>query len=138
MAPELDSDLYPVPFPKDVAKIKLERIDLTKVLGKNEETARRLFHVCTHEGFFYLDLTTHPMGVRLIEQSHRLHNIGQSVFNNVSMADKRAFQPTDGTGYLDSGYATLASSPLCWVAESCVDTSARESTRMEPPTVLSL
>lgn len=96
-------ELYPAPFPSDVPKIELERISLEKLLSNDVETAQRLFEVCTHEGFFYLDLTTHPTGVKLIEQSQQLRNIGMDVFNNVSMAEKRNFRPTDDTSFLDSG-----------------------------------
>jgi hypothetical protein len=88
---------YPVPFPKDVPTVNLKKISLQKLLEGDEEEGQGLFNVLSNEGFFYLDLTTHELGRKFLDDSNLLHNIAADVFNNVPMKDKLAFPPGDPT-----------------------------------------
>lgn len=99
-------ELYPAPFPADVPTISLARISLAKLLEGDEDEAQLLFDVCTHEGFFYLDLTTDPKGSKFLDKAQQLHQVGKEVFNNVPVVEKTSFKPTDSIGHLDSGYVT--------------------------------
>lgn len=106
MAPsavDCSQEYYPTPFPPDVPTISLAKISLEKLLRADEDEAQLLFDVCTHEGFFYLDLTTTSEGLKFLDESQQLHQFGKYIFNHVSIDDKRSFKPTDAIGHLDSG-----------------------------------
>jgi hypothetical protein len=96
-------EYYPASFPEDAPVIPLAKISIKKLLERDEEEARKLFHVCSHEGFFYLDLTTETRGQEFMNEAKQLHHIAKEVFENVSMDEKLAFQPTDSNGHLDTG-----------------------------------
>lgn len=100
MAPIATADLdqfYPVPFPKDVPTVNLQKISLQKLLDGDEQQCRELFKVLSNEGFFYLDLTTDELGRQFLDESNQLHRLAADVFNNVPMKDKLAFPPGDPT-----------------------------------------
>ena len=63
-------DFYPEPFPEGLFTIELGQISLAKLLEDDQHGAERLFKACTHGGFCYIDLTSHPKGVRLFEDAH--------------------------------------------------------------------
>lgn len=112
MAPIATADLeeyYPVPFPKDAPTIPLEKISVKKLLDGDEDTAQAVFRVCSHEGFFYLDLTTDPRGQKFLDESNQLHHVAKQVFNNVSIEDKLAYKPGDPMKeHLDWGYKNVS------------------------------
>ncbi|KAM3075715.1 hypothetical protein ACMFMG_007846 [Clarireedia jacksonii] len=97
-------EYYPVAFPNDVPTIPLARISIAKLLSGDEEEAKTLFHVCSNEGFFYLDLNTEPKGQNFSNKAQKLHHVAKDVFQNVSIDDKLSFIPTDSSGHLDTGY----------------------------------
>lgn len=100
MAPIATVDLDQVnmvPFPEDVPIVKLKKISLKKLLEGDKEEGHELFQVLSNEGFFYLDLTTHPLGHKFLDESNQLYRIAVEVFNNVPMKEKLAFPPGDPT-----------------------------------------
>lgn len=101
-------EFYPKPFPEDLPTIELQSISLARLLNDDAEEARRLFHICTHEGFCYLDLTTHPKGIKLLDDAHQVHKAGVEAFKT-PMAEKYTFKPRASyeTGLLDTGYKEL-------------------------------
>lgn len=105
MALDYGAEYYPETFPDDLPTIELQCISLAKLLEDDVEEAHRLFHVCTNEGFFYLDLTTHPKGLRLLDDAHQVHTAGRNFFKDTPMADKYTFKPRASyeTGLLDTG-----------------------------------
>jgi len=96
-------EYYPASFPKDVPTIQLAIISIAKLLDGDETETEMLFHVCSHEGFFYLDLTTDSMGKKFSSEADELHHVVKEVFGTVSIEEKLAFKPTDATGHLDTG-----------------------------------
>jgi hypothetical protein len=73
-------------------------------LDGDEKEAQKLFHVCSNEGFFYLDLTTEPRGEKFLSEAQELHHVAKEVFKNVSTDEKLAFKtPDPTTGHLDTG-----------------------------------
>ncbi len=95
METNLDKNFYPEPFPEGLPTFNLERISLAKLIDDDQEEAERLFKICTHEGFCYIDLMDHPKGLRLLEDAHLVHGIGKDVFSNTSMAEKFSFKSPD-------------------------------------------
>ncbi|OJJ67834.1 hypothetical protein ASPBRDRAFT_199536 [Aspergillus brasiliensis CBS 101740] len=100
------SDLYPAPFPDDVPIVELETISLAKLLAKDPAEAQRMFAICQDPGFFYLDLTDHPDGLQMLRNVVSCCRLGQSIFPNLPMADKKAFKTRDRIGVFDMGYFT--------------------------------
>ncbi|RMZ82569.1 hypothetical protein DV738_g1476, partial [Chaetothyriales sp. CBS 135597] len=98
---------YPVPFPEGLPTIDLQSISLSKLLNDDENEAHRLFDICTHEGFCYVDLTDHPKGLKLLDDAHQVHKAGAEAFKT-PMAEKYKFKPRAyETGLLDTGYKEL-------------------------------
>ena len=97
-------DFYPEPFPEGLPTVDLKRISLGKLLEDDKEEAERLFKICTHEGFCYIDLMDRDIGVRLLEDAHLVHQMGKDICDNTSMTDKYSFKlrETD-VGLLDTG-----------------------------------
>ena len=104
MDTKYDKDFYPEPFPNGLPMVDLKRISLAKLLDDDQEEAKRLFDICTHEGFCYVDLMGHPEGLKLMEDARLVHQMGKDVCNTTTMAEKYAFKtrPAD-VGLLDTG-----------------------------------
>jgi isopenicillin N synthase-like dioxygenase len=102
--PAGDKEFYPVPFPEGLPTIDLPRLSLAKLLNGDKDQSFGLFDICTKEGFFYLDLTDHPKGMRLLDDAHQVHRIAKSIFD-LPMAEKYTFKPRGSyeTGLLDTG-----------------------------------
>lgn len=66
--PSASYDYYPAPFPHDVPVVDLPKLSLESILQGDEDTAETLYQVCTNEGFYYIDLTTHPLGLKFLEE----------------------------------------------------------------------
>lgn len=96
-------EFYPAAFPKEVPTIQLAKISVAKLLDGDEKEAETLFHVCSHEGFFYLDLTTESRGKKFSSEADELHHVAKEVFETVSIDEKLAFKTNDATGHLDTG-----------------------------------
>lgn len=105
MALDYGEEFYTKPFPEGLPTIELQSISLAKLLNEDTDEAHRLFHICTHEGFFYLDLTTHPKGIKLLDDAHNVYRSGVKAFKT-PMKEKYTFKPRDSyeTGLLDTGY----------------------------------
>ena len=98
MAPMGTADLeeyYPAPFPKEVPTIQLAKLSVEELLNRDEQAAQTLFRVCCNEGFFYLNLTTHPKGQQFLDESNQLHQVAKDVFNKVPMEEKLAYKSGD-------------------------------------------
>jgi hypothetical protein len=102
----LDPEYYPAPFPSEgLQTFELQRISLAKLLDGDYEEGKRVFNICSNEGFFYLDLTTHPKGIELLEYAHRMHHMGRDAMTNTSLSEKREFPIRPAyIGLLDTGY----------------------------------
>lgn len=105
MTVDYGKDFYPEPFPSNLPTLNLERIDLAKLLNNDQNEAQRLFGACTTQGFCYLDLTTHPTGIKLMESAQQVHQVGKVACANTSIGEKREFKtrPPE-SGSLDTGY----------------------------------
>ena len=105
MAADNGAEFYPEPFPKGLPIIELQKISLAKLLDDDEEEANKVFEICTHEGFFYLDLTTNSKGLKLLDDAHQVHRAGMRFFKDTPMKDKYTFRPRASyeTGLLDTG-----------------------------------
>ena len=101
--PSATYDHYPAPFPDDAPVVDLTKLSLTKILQADEETAETLFQVCINEGFFYIDLTSEPLGLKFLEEGQQLHHVGKESFENNSLEDKKAFKHIPEYGHIDSG-----------------------------------
>ncbi|KZF23842.1 oxidoreductase [Xylona heveae TC161] len=100
------SGLYPAPFPDDVPIIELKTISLAKLLEKDQTETQRMFEICQDPGFFYLDLTDHPEGLQMLRDVVSCCRLGQSIFPNKSMEEKKSFKTRERIGVFDMGYFT--------------------------------
>ncbi|ODM21322.1 hypothetical protein SI65_02165 [Aspergillus cristatus] len=100
------SGLYPAPFPDDVPIIELKTISLAKLLEKDQAETQRMFEICQDPGFFYLDLTDHPDGLQMLRDVVSCCRLGQSIFPNKPMEEKKSFKTRDRIGVFDMGYFT--------------------------------
>ncbi|KAI9711800.1 MAG: hypothetical protein M1820_001945 [Bogoriella megaspora] len=87
------------PYPDDLSpEAPLVRISLSSLLSKDPSTEAALFSACQSHGFFYLDLTTDPVGQTFLENSSQLqslahdafHSIPQETKNSISFANTRS------------------------------------------------
>ncbi|KAL7916746.1 hypothetical protein GGI35DRAFT_485884 [Trichoderma velutinum] len=97
-------DLYPAPFPDNVAIADIKKISLGKLLSNDAEEAQKMFEVCKDVGFFYLDMMDHDMGRRLWEDACVAARSGMEVFPNTPLAEKKLFKAPAGIKVLDRGY----------------------------------
>lgn len=105
MAVDENKDYFPEPFPEGLPVVHLERISLAKLMDDDEKESERLFDICCNEGFCYVDLTSHPQGIKLTEEADSIHQVGKEIFATTSMMDKNTFKerPED-VGVFDTGY----------------------------------
>ena len=104
MDTKLGREFYPEPFPEGLPTVDLEHISLAKLVDDDQEEAERLFKICTHEGFCYINLMDHPKGIKLLEVAHLVHQMGQDICHHTSMSEKYAFKlRAADVGLLDTG-----------------------------------
>ena len=96
-------EFCPVPFPEGLPTIQLERISLAKLLDDDDLEASKLFDVCTKEGFFYLNLTDHPKGLRMLEAANVACRTGKESLGTISMAEKQRYKGREQIGIFDTG-----------------------------------
>jgi isopenicillin N synthase-like dioxygenase len=101
------TDLYPAPFPDDIATIELGTISVAKLLAGDAEEAKRIFAFCQDPGFFNLDLTDHPDGVQLLRHAVHCNRLANKMFA-LPIDRKREFltRQDRGAGVFDCGYFT--------------------------------
>lgn len=100
------SDLYPVPFPKDVPIIKLDTISLRKILENDDAEIKRLFESLKEPGFFNLDLKDHPIGIELLREAVDCIRIIKEMLPKLPMEEKKKYEPRKRIGVFDKGYVT--------------------------------
>ena len=76
------------PFPDDVPVAPIGRISLQKILEHDNAEAAVALEACRTHGFFYLDLTSVPIGEELIQNAEDLQDLAKQVF-------KRPFEEKD-------------------------------------------
>lgn len=103
MAQYLTDEFYPCPFPSGLKTIELPEISLAKLLEDDEAEAKRVFDICTHEGFFQLNMTDHPKGLKFLEDAHNLHRMGRDYLTGNSVEVKKQFKTREEVTHLDSG-----------------------------------
>lgn len=96
-------DLYPAPFPNDVPIVELETISLAKLLAGDEDEACRMFEIFQGPGFFYLDLTDHPEGVKILEDAVACCRLGRNIFPTMSVEEKQKYKTRNRVGIFDMG-----------------------------------
>lgn len=96
-------DFCPVPFPEGLATVQLERISLAKLLDSDNVEAVKMFEVCTREGFFYLDLTDHPKGLRMLDAANLACRTGKDTLGTSTMAEKQEYKGREQVGIFDTG-----------------------------------
>jgi isopenicillin N synthase-like dioxygenase len=97
------SDLYPAPFPDDVPIVELETISLAKLLAGDEDEAQTMFEILKGAGFFYLDLTDHPEGLKILEDAVACCRLSQTIFPVMSVEEKQKYKTRDRVGIFDKG-----------------------------------
>lgn len=68
------------PFPDDVPTVKLQRLELRKLLSGDEAESEALFEACTGLGFFQLDLRGCAEGETLLKETEAGFNISQEFY----------------------------------------------------------
>ncbi|KAK7182972.1 hypothetical protein PSPO01_11071 [Paraphaeosphaeria sporulosa] len=70
------------PFPSDVLTAPIARISLQSLLASDPSSCAATLEACRTHGFFYLDLSSTPLGTSLLPASTFLHEISHNVFNH--------------------------------------------------------
>ncbi|KAI1661762.1 oxidoreductase [Daldinia decipiens] len=104
MAQTTQNEFETVPFPEGLPIIDLPRVSLKGLLENDEDESRKVFEISIKTGFFYLDLTDHPIGQKLLQEGNEVCRIGQEVLPNLSMEEKLAYKARDRSGVFDMGY----------------------------------
>lgn len=78
-------------------------MSLKSLLENNEEESRKVFDISIKTGFFYLNLTDHPIGQKLLQEGNEVCRVGQQVLPNLSMEEKLAYKARDRSGVFDMG-----------------------------------
>ena len=110
--------LYPAPWPEGVKTIHLETISLSKLLDGDATECKRVFEICTREGFFYLNMDDHPKGKKMWEDACGACAASQEFFPNLSMEEKQRFKLRDRIGVYDTGYETAPHSERLFSAKA--------------------
>lgn len=93
------------PFPSDVPIAPIARISLQSLLASDPSACASVLSACRTHGFFYLDLTSTPLGTSLLSASARLHSTAHAVFAQ-SLSSKTAHDLVKGVslfGYKRAG-----------------------------------
>ena len=69
------------PFPNDVHTVKLQRLELRKLLSRDAAESEAMFEVCTGLGFFLLDLRRCAEGETLLKEIEAGFKISQELSN---------------------------------------------------------
>lgn len=72
------------PFPDDVPTAPIARITLSKILNGDADEAASALEACRTYGFFYLDLTSTPLGEDLVQESEDLLDLSHKAFDHPS------------------------------------------------------
>ncbi len=78
--PTLESFAKVPPFPDHVPTVKLQRLELSKLLAEDEGESKALFEACTGLGFFLLDLRGCEEGETVLEETEAGFKIGQEFY----------------------------------------------------------
>ncbi|KAK3311876.1 oxidoreductase [Apodospora peruviana] len=103
------TDLYPVPFPDNLPTVELQTVSVAKLLSHDEQESQRIFAFCKDPGFFLLDLTDHPEGVRLLQDATDCCRLAKKLFTSLTIDQKREYKTRSaggGAGIFDMGYFT--------------------------------
>lgn len=68
------------PFPDDVPTVKLQRLELGKLLAGDEAESEALFGACAGLGFFLLDLRGCDDGETVLKETEAGFKIGQEFY----------------------------------------------------------
>ncbi|KAH0548670.1 hypothetical protein GP486_007786 [Trichoglossum hirsutum] len=102
------TNFNPTPFPASLPTISLKKISLSKLLNDDEAESRRMFDVCTNEGFFYLDLTGEPKGQKFLRELHDVRQEAEGIFTGTTMEVWNTWEARKGEGHVSSGYKRAA------------------------------
>ena len=92
-----------VPFPEGYPTIDLPQISLRKLLENDKSEFESVWNICKSIGFFYLDLTDHPQGVKLWNDGVDVCGVGQETLAKLSMKEKVSYKARDKVGVFDMG-----------------------------------
>lgn len=70
------------PFPSDIPTAPIARISLQSLLASEPFACGSVLEACRTHGFFYLDLSSTPIGTSLLTASTRLHETAHRVFDH--------------------------------------------------------
>jgi len=96
-------EFCPVPFPEGLPTIELERISLNKLLNGDDVEARKVFETCTRTGFFYLNMSDHAKGRKMLEDTCMTCRVAKDVLTNLPMDEKRTYRTPPRVGVFDRG-----------------------------------
>lgn len=94
------------PFPEGLHTAPIAQISSKKLVAKDKEEARRVLEACQTFGFFYLDLTDSPEGLRLVNEAEDLLNLAKESFSARDPEDQKKWHLQKGVsmfGYKAAG-----------------------------------
>jgi hypothetical protein len=92
-----------VPFPDGFPTIELPKVSLKKLLESDEDEIEKIWSICKSTGFFYLNLTDHPQGLKLWNDGVDTCAVGEATLSKLSMKEKLAYKARDRVGVFDMG-----------------------------------
>ena len=95
--------LYPAPWPGEVKTIPLQTLSMAKLLSADADECKKMFDICTREGFFYLNVMDHPKGKKMWEDACVACQVGHETLPQRSVEEKRLYKVRDRTGVFDRG-----------------------------------
>lgn len=93
-----------IPFPDGYPTIELPQISLRKLLEGEDEEIETIWSICKSTGFFYLNLTDHPQGIKFWNDGVDTCEVGQDTLAKLPMEEKLAYKARDRVGVFDMGY----------------------------------
>jgi hypothetical protein len=92
-----------VPFPDGYPTIELPQISLNRLLEGDQGEIERIWSICKSTGFFYLNLTDHPQGIKLWNDGVEACEVGQATLGKLPMKEKLAYKARERLGVFDMG-----------------------------------
>ncbi|RSL67355.1 hypothetical protein CEP53_003006 [Fusarium sp. AF-6] len=93
------------PFPDDVPTVPIARISYAKLASSDKAEIEKTLKAVQSDGFFYLDLTDHPVGQILLDEAERVATFSKDAFD-LPLERKMEFRAEKGKsmfGYKPAG-----------------------------------
>jgi isopenicillin N synthase-like dioxygenase len=101
------------PFPDDVPTAPIARITLSKILKGDPDEAASALEACRTFGFFYLDLSSTPLGEDLLDEAEDLLQLSYKAFDHPN-EEKDQYELIKGVSLFGYKYVLIAlDQPRC-------------------------